>query len=311
MRLCRPRSNIHSSTTIIINHNNNQTIRVHAAHITNQLKQHALISHPTAAAAAAATASTEDGTSGNTPSLIPVKFYYDILSPYSYFAYHTLLRYREEWGLNIQLKPVFQSALISATKNQPPALVPAKQPYLQKDVIRLAQYFELPLPQFPPSHMSEVLMGTLPIQRMLIALQQLHGDNALEKVTSLLWHRYLVLDVDILSIESRLQVLMEGAGLSNEQAQSVLTASTQDAAKKGLASNTQEALAAGAFGVPAFIVPTYVAGAADEIGSSALVFGSDRFHILAQLLGKKWLGPIPNKQNDTAGNKKRKLISRL
>jgi len=244
-------------------------------------------------------------------SLVPVDFFFDILSPYSYFAFEALCRYRHVWGLRLRLRPVFQSALISATGNQPPALNPAKAPYLTQDIRRLAVYFDVPMGQFPPSRMPAVLMGTLPVQRMLVALQAAHGDAALEAVTRALWLRYLVTDTDILSAESRLGVLQEAAGLSLEQAQVVLTASTQDAAKKALQANTTEALAHGAFGVPTIVFPVPAASETGTKDGKAMLFGSDRFNVMAQLLNKTFVGPHPTAAAAAAPEKKRRIISRL
>jgi glutathione S-transferase kappa 1 len=243
---------------------------------------------------------------------VPVDFFFDVLSPYSYFAFESLCRYRGVWGLQLRLRPVFQSALIQATGNSPPALNAAKAPYLSHDIRRLAIYFSVPLGEFPPSRMPAVLHGTLPVQRMLVALQSLHGDAALESVARLLWQRYLLTDEDILSAESKLAVLQQAAGLTLEQAQAVLTAANEPAAKKALADNTAAALAHGAFGVPTITFPLTDAEARAREGgaSTAMIFGSDRFHIMAQLLNKTWVGPKPPVVAPVV-EKKRRIMSRL
>jgi glutathione S-transferase kappa 1 len=254
----------------------------------------------------------------NAAPRIVVELFFDILSPYSYFAFETLCRYREVWKLQLKLRPVFQSAIIKATNNAPPALQPVKAPYLTKDIRRLSTYFELPLGRFPPSRMQSVLMGTLPVQRMLVAVQAAHGDEVLEIVTRNLWQRYLLRDEDILEESSKVAVLQEGTGLSAEQARAVLEAANQDAAKKALSDNTAEALKHGAFGVPTIVFPVVQQaepGSAAAAGGSAsvskqMVFGSDRFHIMAQLLGKRWMGPRPDKEQ-AAPVPRRMITSRL
>ena len=242
--------------------------------------------------------------------------FFDILSPYSYFAFETLCRYRDEWGLALHFKPVFLSAIMRDTGNAPPAAVAAKAAYLAKDLHRNAIYYECPI-KLPNSQMAAVMSGSLPVQRMLVALQSAHGDGALERCMRALWQRYLVRDEDILAEESKIAALND-AGLDLAQAQAVLAAATQPPAKRALADLTTEALAHGAFGVPAivFSVPTSTtpgtgsssgdaAAAAGAAGEKAMIFGSDRFAIMAQLLNKTWVGPRP----DVA--KKRKIMSRL
>lgn len=54
---------------------------------------------------------------------IPVKLYYDVISPYSYFAFETIMRYRSIWSkMDLQLKPVHLFAILKATENTPPLL---------------------------------------------------------------------------------------------------------------------------------------------------------------------------------------------
>ena len=59
--------------------------------------------------------------------------------------------------------------------------------------------------------------------------------------------------------------------------------------KDRLKSNTEEAIASGAFGSPTMIVT------APEIMKPLVIFGSDRFEQLAFLTGREWLGPVPGR----------------
>lgn len=59
-------------------------------------------------------------------------FYYDVVSPYSYFAFETLCKYRDIWNINVTLKPVSLGAIMQITGNRPPASNPVKGKYLGK-----------------------------------------------------------------------------------------------------------------------------------------------------------------------------------
>jgi glutathione S-transferase kappa 1 len=53
------------------------------------------------------------------PPRLRLHFYYDIGSPYSYFAYEILLRYEHLWNLDLQLYPVSR---VHLSDTQPPVL---------------------------------------------------------------------------------------------------------------------------------------------------------------------------------------------
>lgn len=52
---------------------------------------------------------------------IPVKFYFDIVSPYSYLGFELISRYQPRWArMQLQLKPVHLFAVLHASENRPP-----------------------------------------------------------------------------------------------------------------------------------------------------------------------------------------------
>lgn len=70
------------------------------------------------------------------------------------------------------------------------------------------------------------------------------------------------------------------AGMNDDQFEKALEESTQDPVKKRLISNTEEALESGAFGAPWLWVT-------DQDGNRHEIFGSDRWGVVADILGKK------------------------
>lgn len=83
-----------------------------------------------------------------------VELYYDVVSPYTYFAFVTLLRYSAHHKIELELKPFFLGGVMAGTNNKPPGrvllhqwltsgLVPAKGKYMLRDLARLQNYFDV------------------------------------------------------------------------------------------------------------------------------------------------------------------------
>ncbi|XP_074803983.1 glutathione S-transferase kappa 1 [Natator depressus] len=91
-------------------------------------------------------------------------------------------------------------------------------------------------------------------------------------------------DEDITQPESILAAAGE-AGLPSALAQKLLAMTSTPEVKNRLKATTEEALNYGAFGMPALV--------AHVNGESHLFFGSDRLELLGNVIGEKWLGPVP------------------
>ena len=52
-----------------------------------------------------------------------VELYYDVVSPYSYFCFEALTRYRQPWDMDLRLKPFHLGGVMKAANNKPPAMV--------------------------------------------------------------------------------------------------------------------------------------------------------------------------------------------
>jgi glutathione S-transferase kappa 1 len=48
-----------------------------------------------------------------------IRFFYDIVSPYSYLAFEVLHRYQSLWNLNIVLEPIFLAGIMQGSGNAP------------------------------------------------------------------------------------------------------------------------------------------------------------------------------------------------
>ncbi|XP_066456939.1 glutathione S-transferase kappa 1-like [Eleutherodactylus coqui] len=214
-----------------------------------------------------------------------LELFYDVVSPYSWLGFEILLRYKNIWNVDIQLRPGNLAGIMSGTGNSPPALVPKRGIYLGRDLKRVAEYYQVPLQR--PSDVFHVMFqkGSLSAMRFLTAVQMSHPEF-LEEVSRELWLRIWSEDKDITEPESILQAAKK-AGMPEDLAKKLLSTMTSPEVKSKLKATTDKALEYGVFGMPSIV--------AHINGRPELLFGSDRFELLAHMLGEKWLGPVPQK----------------
>ncbi|XP_078507536.1 glutathione S-transferase kappa 1-like isoform X2 [Lissotriton helveticus] len=184
--------------------------------------------------------------------------------------------------MDVHLRPCFLGGIMNESGNQPPALVPSKGIYMLNDLQRLAKYFQVPLKE--PKDFFEAVFkkGSLPAMRFVTAVEMEQPDFV-EPVSREFWRRIWSTDEDITQPDSILCVAHE-AGLHPAEAQRLLGITSAAEVKDQLKRTTAEALKYGSFGLP-----TIVAHVDDK---PHMFFGSDRFELLADLLGEKWMGPV-------------------
>lgn len=213
-----------------------------------------------------------------------IELFYDVVSPYSWFAFEVLCRYKNKWAIDLSLKPVFLGGIMQKAGNKPPVMVCTnKAIYLPKDVERMSEYMKVDFKL--PSDIFGVMFdkGTLKAQRFITAVDMIDSSFT-ENVSRILWTRIHRNDEDITEPENFVMVGKQ-AGMKPEILKKAISQITDDAVKKRLADYTEEALEKGAFGLPTIV--------AHVNGKQEMIFGCDRFPILAKILGEKWDGPIP------------------
>lgn len=55
-----------------------------------------------------------------------VRFYYDIVSPWSYVSFHVIRRYRAVWDMRVDWHPISLAYVMKHSGNRPPMMVPNK-----------------------------------------------------------------------------------------------------------------------------------------------------------------------------------------
>ncbi|KAI8819622.1 thioredoxin-like protein [Fimicolochytrium jonesii] len=217
------------------------------------------------------------------PARPKIKFYYDIVSPYSYVGWVLIRRLRQAWGgFDLELEPVFLSFVLSnpAVKSTPAAFNKLKLAHLHNDVLRLTAMHKFPMkfaPHWP--------LSTLKAHRMLQGIK-MHpqAPEHLEKITNYLYEGLWTRDEDV----SALEVLAKAAKSVGPAGEKYLAYIDDPDVKAALVAACSGAVEKGVNGTPTFIVTR-------EDGQTQTFFGSDRFDHIAWFLGKPY--PIPPSVN--------------
>jgi glutathione S-transferase kappa 1 len=193
-----------------------------------------------------------------------IDFYYDFVSPYSYFASLRIPALASEHKVEVRWTPVSLTRLLELAGNVSPVTVPKKARYLLRDLKRWSERIEAPFRmQHPP------FFETEPALLAALALNGADREHFSAAVFRALWTGAVDTgpDPDWLSAVGATESLPRHWTLPDEAA----------SLRSVLERNTAQACRDGAFGVPAFVLR---AG-----GRRELFFGVDRMDFLAEAVG--------------------------
>ncbi|CAB1427684.1 unnamed protein product, partial [Pleuronectes platessa] len=183
-----------------------------------------------------------------------IELFYDVVSPYSWFGFELMCRYRTVWNVEVKLRPALLGGVMQGSGIRSPGMVPDKSVYMTHDLQRFSNHFEVPL-SFPSDPTETIYKkGSLSAMRFVTAVQKREkdGDKQVEQVSRELWRRIWSQDKDI----------TEPASLS-------------EAAKKA-AQRWMHLLDYKSIGLPMMVCHID--------GKPEMYFGSDRFELMAHSL---------------------------
>ncbi|KAJ3346801.1 Glutathione S-transferase kappa 1 [Entophlyctis luteolus] len=227
-----------------------------------------------------------------------ITFYYDVVSPYSWFGFEIAHRYQRVWkNVRFEFVPVFLGGIMAATGNLPPATNPYKGAHMVKEILFFKKMYDVDIGGLPAKFPSKTLLA----QRVLTAMKLQRSDK-LEPASRAFWVRLsrkvfahlglkqrlfwrdgkdIESKTDLLDYLSKVVSPAEAARLINEDAQN------EDVKKALTAATAKLVEEQGAFGLPWMVVSRSSDG--EEMG----MFGSDRFEAAAWFLGEMYEGPSP------------------
>ncbi|KAF4553906.1 Hypothetical protein D9617_5g067810 [Elsinoe fawcettii] len=170
--------------------------------------------------------------------------YIDIVSPFGYLAFHLINNSPVFRPCEIKYIPILLGGVMKACNNTPPLKIKNKDKWINNDRIRSAKRFNIPISQVPPQGFPH---NTVSPMRALAALQ-LSSPDKLPRAIGELYKAYWVDGKQIDKPEVFGVAL--GKALGEAEAKKVVDAVSSPEAKKQLISNTDQAVAEGAFGMP-------------------------------------------------------------
>lgn len=189
-----------------------------------------------------------------------LEFLFDVGSPTTYLAHKRMPGLIERTGAEVIYVPVLLGGIFKATGNASPVMVPAKGVYMGADMARFAKRFGVSLnmnPHFP--------INTITMMRILAGLV---GEDPFPQVVDTLfdamWKGRKNMGDPAVLAEVLTRAGFDAGAL-------VALAETQEA-RDALKTNTEAAIARGAFGAPTFYV-------GDE-----MYFGQDRLDWVEEAL---------------------------
>jgi 2-hydroxychromene-2-carboxylate isomerase len=188
--------------------------------------------------------------------------FFDCSSPWTYFAFESLLRIQDEIGATIQWRPFLVGGVFNAVNpsvyNSRDAPVAAKSAYNKKDQLDWARHLGLAVLYRP----TVFPVNSVKAMRACIVLEP---KGKLVPFARATFKAYWTDDKDI----SQIPVLTEICRALDIDPGELLAAIDQQPVKDALRANTQEAIDRGSFGSPTIFV-----------GGDDMYFGNDRMPLI-------------------------------
>lgn len=173
-----------------------------------------------------------------------IDFYFDFSSSYSYLALPGIAQLGDSHEATFVWKPIVLGAIFQAHEHAPPVPDTAKGAYIWHDVERSAELAGLPFTWPDPFPFNGITAS-----RIFWHLADSDSDRAIEWAQAVFNASYGE-GRDC----SNAEVLAEVAGSLGQDADTLLTAATEDAVKARLKHVTGEAMQRGVFGAPTFFL---------------------------------------------------------
>jgi len=183
-----------------------------------------------------------------------LQFHFDFVSPYAYLAWKQIHAIAAETNTHVVAIPTLFAALLDASGNLGPAEIPSKREYIYRDTLRTARVLGIPF-RPPPSHPFNPLVA---LRVCSLAMDDTTRRRAIDALYEAAWA-----DGSGIETPEKVTAALDRAGLPGAR---LVTEASSPEAKATLRRNTDEAIAAGVFGVPTMRVGGDLFWGCDSLG---------------------------------------------
>lgn len=190
-----------------------------------------------------------------------VDFHFDVVCPYAYLAHTQIEALCQRVGAELRWRPILLGGVfksIGAGEGPMDGMAAEKAAMNLKDMYRWAEHWGVPL-SMPSGHPN----------RTVLAMRTIIASDDVPRAAKALFVRYWRDGLDLSDVEV-VRDALDAAGLPGER---LIHAADTPACKQALREASDDAVRAGVFGVPSFVV--HGSG-----GEPLLLWGQDRLHFL-------------------------------
>lgn len=202
-----------------------------------------------------------------TPLSISIDYYFTPQSPWTYLGHQRFVQIAAAAGAAVRVLPVDFGKIFPISGGLPLGQrAPQRQAYRLVELQRFSEHLQMPLnrqPKFFP-------VGGDPAARLITAVDQQDGSAAALALAGAIFRAVWAEERDIASDEVLAEILLASGGDSARMAQSRATEIQQL-----YEANTQQAINAGVFGAPSYVV------------GGEIFWGQDRLDYLERKLAKR------------------------
>lgn len=195
-----------------------------------------------------------------------VDYYFTPVSPWTWLGHARLVQLLQQHGATVSVRPVDYGRIFPISGGLPlPKRAPQRQAYRLVELRRFADHLAVPLNVQPKHFPVDAGLAS----RLIVATAQAHGDAAALDLAGRCGRAVWEQERDLASADT-LQALLAEAGLPA----TLMDAAQTDTAAQAFDAFTQQAIDAGVFGAPSYVI------------DGEIFWGQDRLDFVARRLSR-------------------------